>query len=657
MGSPSKARNIPFRSRIRYHIDNFMARGGLSVFLAVLTLFAIGFLAMAVLRLVGGFVWPDESAPHFTDGLWRTFIEIADAGNIGDDSDAPYLAKGIGILTIFVGMVLFSSMVAFITAQFEAKLEDLRRGRSEVIESGHSLILGFGDRLLDIVRELIVANESEKDAAVVVLADRDKQEMDDLLNERVPVRKTTRIITRSGAPANVASLEKVGTARARSVIILSEARSGDPDSVKAGADARVLKAIMAVIAAVGEQAVPSIVAELHLEKNRVLAESIVPGKVTTLAEDGLLAKLLVQTSRVSGLALVYSDLVGFEGNEVYFFRPPSGWPPITFGQLQYHFPESVPLGVRQASGQLALNPPASYVLRPDDDAIVLAEDDSTIGFSPTPIFTARQVPTSQRRLDTRPERHLLVGWTNKSPIIVDEYAQYLKPGSAIHIVVEDLTPQVQSEVDAIRQKYRGIDIAVAQLDITTPETLAQIVPHTYENVIILTRDQATPEEADAHTIALLLRFRQYFKARERQTGEPTRTQIITEVMDAENAELVLEVGVRDYLISNQFVSKIFAQVAQEPDVKRVYDDLFREEGSEIYLKPVELYFAQLPITLQFGDCVTAAQIRGEVCFGYKLQSEEGKADKAHGIHIIPNKAEQVTLGPGDCLMTLAENET
>jgi ion channel POLLUX/CASTOR len=129
------------------------------------------------------------------------------------------------------------------------------------------------------------------------------------------------------------------------------------------------------------------------------------------------------------------------------------------------------------------------------------------------------------------------------------------------------------------------------------------------------------------------------------------------VMDSDNTELVLQVGVKDYLISNQFVSKIFAQVAQEPDVKRVYDDLFREEGSEIYLKPASLYFPTLPVTLPFGDCIAAAQLRAEVCFGYRLAADAADLGKAHGIHIIPAKTEQVTLNLGDCLITLAENES
>lgn len=644
--------------RLRYATDNFMARGGLSVFLAVLTMFVAGFIAMAIFRVVAGFIMPDETAATISDGVWRTFLEIADGGNVGEDTDAPYLSKFVGIITIFVGMVLFSSMVAFITSQFEAKLESLRRGRSKVIESGHSLILGFGDRVLDIIRELIEANESEKDAAVVILADIDKQEMDDYLNERITDRRTTRIVTRQGVPANMAALSKVCANTAQSITILSDARSGDTEAKKALADARVLKAIMAAIASVGERKVPPIVAELHLKKNRVLAESILPGRITTLAEDSLLAKMLVQTSCVSGLALVYSDLVGFEGNEVYFFRPDSGWPAqATFGHIQYYFPESVPMGVRNAAGDIKMNPPVNQVLQPGDDIVVLAEDDSTIGYSPTPIFTPRALPFSQKRIVTEPGRQLLVNWTGKSPLIIDEYAQYLKEGSAIHTVVDEVTPEVQADIQALDKKYPGIEIAVAEMDITAPDAFKKVFPHTYQNVIILTSDVATPEEADAETVALLLRFRQYFREHERATGQPVTTQIITEVMDSDNIELVLQVGVKDYLISNQFVSKIFAQVGQEPDVMKVYDDLFQEEGSEIYIKPADLYFAQVPLTLQFGDCVTAAQARGEVCFGYKLLSEAGDADKAHGIHLIPPKSEQLTLNPGDCLITLAEDET
>ncbi len=77
--------------------------------------------------------------------------------------------------------------------------------------------------------------------------------------------------------------------------------------------------------------------------------------------------------------------------------------------------------------------------------------------------------------------------------------------------------------------------------------------------------------------------------------------MISEIVNSENTELIVQVGVKDFLISNQFVSRIFAQVALEKDVMHVYDDLFQKEGSEIYIKPIDLYFEQpegLNVTLQ-----------------------------------------------------------
>ena len=52
-------------------------------------------------------------------------------------------------------------------------------------------------------------------------------------------------------------------------------------------------------------------------------------------------------------------------------------------------------------------------------------------------------------------------------------------------------------------------------------------------------------------------------------------------MDSENQPLIARSGVNDFIISNRLVSMILAQVSKERAVKRVYDDLFSEEGSEI----------------------------------------------------------------------------
>ena len=166
-------------------------------------------------------------------------------------------------------------------------------------------------------------------------------------------------------------------------------------------------------------------------------------------------------------------------------------------------------------------------------------------------------------------------------------------------------------------------------------------------------ENGTTEEIDSETISMLLKFRHFFRE-VRVKGEEVHTQLITEVMDSANAQIIQQSGVKDFLVSNQFVSKMMAQISEDPDVNLVYEDLFREDGSEIYLKPAWLYFENLPAELSFADIMLAAQKRDEVCFGLKIKSEE--YEPKFGINIIPKKEEMFTLEEGDMLIVLAEDE-
>ena len=89
----------------------------------------------------------------------------------------------------------------------------------------------------------------------------------------------------------------------------------------------------------------------------------------------------------------------------------------------------------------------------------------------------------------------------------------------------------------------------------------------------------------------------------------------------------------------------------------VYDDLFEEDGSEIYLKPTSLYFENLPIEVTYADMIAIAQQRKEVCMGVKIKAIENDAKKNFGVKLIPPKDESFTLTADDTLVALAEDET
>jgi len=649
--------SVSVADRLRYRFDNFMSRGGLSIFLALLTLFLGAFLVMGVIRVLASLLFADPAAGGLGEELWRTFIQVIDAGSIAEDGESARALKGVGILTVGVGLVLFSSLVAFITAEFDARLSQLRKGRSAVVEEGHTLLLGFGDRVVDIIRELIVANESEKRGAVVVLAEVEKDEMDDFFGDRIPERKTTEIITRSGSPSNLQTLRRMGIERARGVVILNPASAASSQEERARGDARVLKTIMGVVAATSDSGTPPLVAEFHGERTRALAHGVATDVLTTLDERAILAKLLVQTSRTSGLALVYANLVGFVGNEIYFFVPDGGWGGATFGELQFHFHDTVPIGFRTADGAIIINPLPDYQPADDTELIVLAEDDSTIGYVPRVVATSSVTAIPEVKATVGLEHHLLVGWSEKGALVIGEYAKFLPPGSAIDVLIPEMSEGVEAQLESLRAAYPNVAIHVVHADPHEPEELRGVRPEAYDNVVLLASEAESAEAMDAATIALLLRFRQHFREVEAASGQPVATQLISEVMDSDNIELVVQSGVKDFLISNQFVSKVFAQVSQEPDVMRVYDDLFQPEGSEIYIKSAGLYFADLPIEVRVADVMMAAQLRNEVCFGLKIAAEETDTEREFGVHIIPDREERFTLTAKDRLIVLAEDET
>ncbi|PJZ68428.1 hypothetical protein CH373_16150 [Leptospira perolatii] len=633
-----------------------MSKGGASIFIALITLFLTAFVLLSVLRILGSFLLPDESIQGNSEFLWRVFLQISDAGAVAEDGESNWINKTIGISTVFLGLILFSSLVAFITNQFDQKIQELRKGKSDVLESGHTIILGFGIRVVEIIRELIEANSSESRAVVAVLSEKDKEEMDDYLMDALGDTNTTKVITRSGTPSSLHSLRKVNAGLAKSVLVLNPSGSEDSLESRTIGDAKVLKSLMALVALGEQSGVPPIVAELHLPENRKIAVSLSP-HICVMDERGILSKLLVQTSRTSGLAVVYSNLVGFEGDEVYLYKPKNGWENLNFGEISFRFDESVPWGFKKSNGELVLNPPSNYQPADEEEAILLASDDSKIKFSAKPVATPRSFTKTEKVRTTPVDKQLIIGWSSKSPLIVEEYAKFVASGSTIDLLLKQADDEIKNEISKLKKKYPEIVLRSFQADFFQESVLEKLTPEIYDSVIFLAEDRDNIEEVDAQTISLLLRFRQYFKRYSEKSGAKASTQLITEIMNSENTEIVLETGVKDFLISNQFVSKMMAQVSQEPSIMQIYENLFSPEGSEIYLKPLSLYVNQLPQELSFADCVSLALQRGETCFGIRIASEEKDEEKGYGVHLIPPKSQTFKFTENDSLIVLADDQT
>jgi ion channel POLLUX/CASTOR len=637
----------------RYKFDNYMARGGWSIFTALVVVFVVCVLIIGGLRAAVNYVEPEgaEREGNFLRQIYQSFNHLSDPGTMAYDIDSSFSFKLTAILGGMIGIVIFSTLIAFITTAMDQKIHDLRKGHSKVIEEEHTLILGWNERVMEILRELILANESEDDPCVVILSRREKEDMDDSLALYRPDTGNTRVVTRSGSESSLVNLDVVSVDAARSIIVLAHCNPSANDQEKASSDHIAIKTILAVVASLPDGAAVPIIAEIFHDRNREVVRDISPNVITVDADE-ILAKIMVQTSRSIGLSVVYGEILSFDGCEMYFHE--AEWGDVAFGDLPYRFPDGIPMGLRRGD-DLLINPAIDTRLEAGDAILILAEDDSTIDYRPEPIASGRDLPLAGGRTKQGVERELIIGWTPKVETIIREYADYVQDGSAIDVMLRAADAEVRNEIERIDKDLPGVNVSLVDGDPLVTEQLLLAEPFDYDNIIILSQGNGGDDErTDSETIVILLLLRKIFAA---FPEESAKTKLITEVLDSENQALVSRTGVHEFIISNRYISMLLAQISEDGDIERVYDDLFQEDGSEIYLKSAALYFTEFPAEVTYGDMIRIAQKRGEVCLGVKIKAREHDADQNYGVKLIPPKDATYTLQPQDTLVVLAEDES
>ena len=150
------------KDHLRYRFDNFMARGTIAL---VGALFAVTFLLIvtATLIVVLARLHPEGStaAMGFAEALWQVTMRTIDTGTVAGDSGWSY--RIVGFLITLSGIFLVSALIGIIASGLDNRIDELRRGRSQVIETGHTVILGWSPQVFSIVAELALANRHLRD--------------------------------------------------------------------------------------------------------------------------------------------------------------------------------------------------------------------------------------------------------------------------------------------------------------------------------------------------------------------------------------------------------------------------------------------------------------------------------------------------------------
>ena len=630
-----KANKVSFLKRLRYNFDNSLSKPGAFVgyvFVAIIVLALLMTAVQGAIAAVAALNTPLDPASYFF-AFWDSFTKI-----LGIGSTDAWGAQIINTIYWAIGIAISGAVIGFISAQIIRAVEKLQEGKSAVIESGHTLILGWSNRVFPILSELAIANENVRRPRVVIFSNQARASMDAEIRSRVSSLGKLKVITRTGDPTNPEDLKRANVSRAKSIIILDADASGD---------ATIVSTVLAV-KAVNANPNTRIVAELDDENTAEAITSATNGQVIAIRSQNVIARVTAQASRQPGLAAVTLDLLDFAGDEIYI----SAIPELvgqTYGDALLAFNQASVIGLVGENGISHINPSPGTKISANSQVIAIAEDDDKIIYTGIRKDIKVKKAAASASFRRKPEHLLFIGWSSMGRAVVNELAQFLPTGSTVHIVAEARLVDPE-ELKGLRFG-KNIKVTHASVSGDIGDLIKAASAKKYNEVVILGYREAISEaEADSQTMLTMLQMNQIFEAKGNGV-EPTR--LVAEILDSRKAELARVAAVDDMVVSDNLAALLIAQVSENPALAKVFDDLFDADSASLSVKPIEIY-ATVGKPIEYAELVAVGRAHGESIIGYRTL-EGSKNQASSGVKLNPVKSTMFIPAKGDGLIVVGDH--
>ena len=552
-----KGKNAPLKERLGYWFDNRIARGSLGLIRFLIALSIVLALIIAGLILLLGF--NEDSEPLAV--LWDSIATILNAWMPYSGDGGPGYILLMAVCAI-AGVLFTSVLIGLVTSAIEEKIVQLRRGDSQVLESGHTVILGFYPGEYTLLQQLAMA-AAETEACVVVAEDMEREEMEQNIRDNVDCPKSFRILCRSVDITDPAALERCAVSDCRTVIV-------HPTD-----DARTIKALLAVSALKRgcEEADFRILALLSGSEFSFPPALAQQYSITALREHDTLAKMISHSCTQMGLSETFRELFNFEGSEWYVVSLPEA-AGLSFGELTVRLEGAVPAGIYTPEG-MRLNPPADTAIRPEDRILIFSEDRDSVRLTDA---AAKAVHTAVHAAEEADTSALILGRNDSLPVILEEL-----PDNVRRVLLAGRRGSDEEQAALIQTAaQRGLAVEFSDADVTAEGELEALAGNA-EHVVILNDHDKEEEEADMEVIYLLLNLRDI------RSRLGLHFNITTEMRRERNQNLVADNDRTDFVVASSMSSMILAQLSESPELLGAFREILSNEGNELFLKkPAQL---------------------------------------------------------------------
>jgi voltage-gated potassium channel Kch len=630
-------KSFKLRDRLRYRFDNFMARGTSSLILG-LGLVSLVFVLIGGLVVVGLALKNGETGYDLPEALWAALMRTMDSGGMGGDEGWSF--RAVMFIVTIGGIFVFSALIGVLTTALDARLEELRKGRSQVVEKGHTVILGWTPEIFPVIEQLVEANSNRKNQRIAILADLDKVEMEDEIARRVGDLRTTKVVCRSGSPIDIDDVGLVNIAEARSVIVLS--------GKEEDADSSVVKTLLAASkrGLAEGPAGKAVVARIRDESFLQPAEIASGGRIVPILVDRIIPRVVAQTCRQSGLSNVYVELLDFQGSEIYF-APATAFVGKTFHEAVLGYADCAVIGLVSPDGATMVNPPMATRIGEGWKVIAVAEDDDKISPLASPPPVDGKLIVAGRGGREPKERFLVLGWNDRVDAIVGELDAYVAKGSTVKVV--GASEEGKAALAGLSGSLRNLKASYQTADITSREVLEKLDLGKVDHLIVMCEDgDYEAEAADSRTLVTLIHVRDIAK----KGG--FSFSLTSQILDIRNRALAEVAEADDFIVSDRILSLMVAQLSENPGLRDVLADLFDPEGSEVYIKPASDY-VRLGEAVDFYTVAESCARRGHCAIGYRVAARAKEASAAYGVMVNPRKADSLVFHEGDGIVVLAQD--
>ena len=579
---------------LKYHFENKITKS--SNF--IIFLFIIAGLSAIIMVGIQHSIGLDTK-PNLFNSWWESLTSILSIGS-GDTLES----RVSNFIYWCLNVAISGSIIAFITTKLSAFISNLNKGHSQIIDKNHYVIIGWNSNIFKVFEELINANLNQPKPTILCFNSMNNVKMRAKIDLEYPNQKNIRVITRSGDSYNLNELSIANLDKAKSVIVLY-------DELKPSYS--IETSLLAIRKNIPNGDVP-IISEFHDETNINVLSDLKGKNIYGVHTDSIIASVTAQSIRNKHIASVIMDFLDYDGDEIYFY-PGDQYMGLTIRQVSSSIKGATLIGLLSLDNKIKLNPEADKIIADGDKIIVIAQDDDlTLSIDETLKQDDKSFSKVVTNEDDAKEKKsiLVIGWSKLGQSIIENTLPMLEKGSNVYVSYRS---DVLTKEPVILNQANDVLLQTIPFDQHGSSISSEFIKNKKIDTVLIIgyNDLYSKEIADTFSLMKNLQIKTVID----EMDPEERPRIILQLNDGAKKNLIDVDDNNEFIVSNVLSSLLMTQLAENPKLQVIFEELFTPVGCEIYIKSIS-YFIETTETnsIQISDLINSCLDNNATFIGY-----------------------------------------